>query len=97
MLKIKKVWEEYKVPIIIVGGICATVVGYKTYGLWEVKETFMMGDKRAETKELKLSKKDSIKIASQLCYSNKVIFLIQNAKTTEEVYRIMLMARRGEI
>lgn len=32
MLKIKKVWEEYKVPIIIVGGICATVVGYKTYG-----------------------------------------------------------------
>jgi hypothetical protein len=32
MLKIKKVWEEYKVPIIIVGGICATVVGYKYYG-----------------------------------------------------------------
>lgn len=32
MLKIKKVWEEYKVPIIIVGGICATVVGYKSYG-----------------------------------------------------------------
>ena len=56
-----------------------------------------MGDKRAEMNELKLCKKDSIKIASQLCYSNKVIFLIQNAKTTEEVYRIMLMARRGEI
>ncbi len=32
MLKIKKVWEEYKVPITIVGGICATVVGYKSYG-----------------------------------------------------------------
>lgn len=32
MLKVKKVWEEYKVPIIIVGGICATVVGYKSYG-----------------------------------------------------------------
>ena len=32
MLKIKKVWEEYKVPIIIVGGICATVIGYKSYG-----------------------------------------------------------------
>jgi hypothetical protein len=32
MLKIKKVWEEYKVPITIVGGICATVVGYKYYG-----------------------------------------------------------------
>jgi hypothetical protein len=32
MLKIKKVWEEYKVPIIIVGGICITVVGYKSYG-----------------------------------------------------------------
>lgn len=56
-----------------------------------------MGDKRAKIKELKLCKKDSIKIASQLCYSNKVIFQIQNAKTIEEVYRIMLMARRGEI
>lgn len=32
MLKIKKIWEEYKVPITIVGGICATVVGYKYYG-----------------------------------------------------------------
>lgn len=32
MLKIKKVWEEYKVPIIIVGGVCATVIGYKSYG-----------------------------------------------------------------
>jgi hypothetical protein len=32
MLKVKKVWEEYKVPILIVGGICATVVGYKYYG-----------------------------------------------------------------
>lgn len=32
MLKIKKVWEEYKVPIIIVGGICITVVGFKSYG-----------------------------------------------------------------
>ena len=31
MLKIKKVWKEYKLPIIIVGGICATVVGYKPY------------------------------------------------------------------
>lgn len=32
MLKIKKVWEEYKVPITIVGGVCATVIGYKYYG-----------------------------------------------------------------
>ncbi len=56
-----------------------------------------MGDKKVEMNELKLCKKDSIKIASQLCYSNKVIFRIQNAKTIEEVYRIMLMARRGEI
>jgi len=56
-----------------------------------------MGDKRTEMNELKLCKKDNIKIASQLCYSNKVIFRIHNAKTTEEVYRIMLMARRGEI
>lgn len=32
MLKIKKVWEEYKVPITIVGGICITVVGFKSYG-----------------------------------------------------------------
>lgn len=32
MLKIKKIWEEYKVPITIVGGICATVIGYKYYG-----------------------------------------------------------------
>jgi hypothetical protein len=32
MLKIKKVWEEYKVPIIIVGGVCATAIGYKSYG-----------------------------------------------------------------
>lgn len=31
MLKIKKVWEEYKVPIIIVGGICITVFGYESY------------------------------------------------------------------
>lgn len=31
MLKIKKVWEEYKVPIIIVGGVCATIIGYKSY------------------------------------------------------------------
>lgn len=31
MLKIKKVWEEYKVPITIVGGICITVVGFKSY------------------------------------------------------------------
>ena len=46
---------------------------------------------------IRFIKKDSIKIASQLCYSNKVIFRIQNAKTIEEVYRIMLMARRGEI
>lgn len=28
MLKMKKVWEEYKVPIIIVGG------GYMCYGCW---------------------------------------------------------------
>lgn len=32
MLKIKKVWEEYKVPITIVGGVCATVIWYKYYG-----------------------------------------------------------------
>lgn len=32
MLKIKKIWEEYKVPITIVGGVCATVIGYKYYG-----------------------------------------------------------------
>lgn len=32
MLKIKKVWEEYKVPITIVGGVCATIIGYKYYG-----------------------------------------------------------------
>lgn len=56
-----------------------------------------MGDKKAEMKELKLCKKDSIKIASQLCYSYEVISRIRNAETTEEVYRIMLMARRGEI
>lgn len=56
-----------------------------------------MGDKRSEINELKLCKKDSIKIASQLCYSDEVIFQIKRAKTTEEVYRIMLMARRGEI
>ena len=56
-----------------------------------------MGDKKTKIKELKLCKKDSIKIASQLCYSNRVIFRIKNAETTEEVYRIMLMARRGEI
>lgn len=56
-----------------------------------------MGDKKAKIKELKLCKKDSIKIASQLCYSNRVIFRIMNAETTGEVYRIMLMARRGEI
>lgn len=56
-----------------------------------------MGYKRAETKELKLCKKDSIKIASQLYYSSEVIFRIKRAKTTEELYRIMLMARRGEI
>jgi len=56
-----------------------------------------MGDKRAKIKELKLCKKDSIKIASQLCYSDEVIFRIKRAETIEEVYRIMLMARRGEI
>jgi hypothetical protein len=56
-----------------------------------------MGDKRAKIKELNLCKKDSVKIASQLCYSYEVISRIKNAETTEEVYRIMLMARRGEI
>ena len=56
-----------------------------------------MGDKKTKIKELKLCKEDSIKIASQLCYSSRVIFRIKRAKTTEEVYRIMLMARRGEI
>ena len=43
MLKIKKVWEEYKVPIIIVGGICVTVVGYKTYG--KLKALRLLNDK----------------------------------------------------
>ena len=56
-----------------------------------------MWDKRAIIKELKLCKGDSIKIASQLCYPNRVIFRIKNAETTEEVYRIMLLARKGEI
>lgn len=56
-----------------------------------------MGDKRSEMNELKLCKKDSIEIASQLFYSYEVISRIHNAETIEEVYRIMLMARRGEI
>ena len=48
MLKIKKVWEEYKVPIIIVGGIYATVVGYKTYG--KLNKTILT-DKGVEFKD----------------------------------------------
>lgn len=56
-----------------------------------------MEDKKAKIKELKLCKKDSIKIASQLCYSYAVILRIKRAETTEEVDRIMRMARRGEI
>lgn len=48
MLKIKKVWEEYKVPIIIVGGICVTVVGYKTYG--KLNKTILT-DKGVEFKD----------------------------------------------
>lgn len=48
MLKIKKVWEEYKIPIIIVGGICVMVVGYKTYG--KLNKTILT-DKGVEFKD----------------------------------------------
>jgi hypothetical protein len=59
MLKIKKVWEEYKVPIIIVGGICATVVGYKTYG--KLNKTILT-DKGVEFKDALVTILDGRKI-----------------------------------
>lgn len=59
MLKIKKVWEEYKVPIIIVGGICATVVGYKTYGKLN---KIILTDKGVEFKDALVTILDGRKI-----------------------------------
>ena len=49
-----------------------------------------------ETTDLKTCKRDTVKTAKQLLYSQKVIDEIRQAKTIPEIYRIMHMARKGE-
>lgn len=43
----------------------------------------------------KFDKKDHIKIARQLCYGEKVIQMIEEAETVEEIEKILHDARLG--
>lgn len=56
-----------------------------------------MDDFRNRMKDLKTFKRETIRIANQLLYSNEVIKKIHKAKSTEEVYRIMNTARKEEL
>lgn len=47
--------------------------------------------------DLKTCKKETIKIARELLYSQEIIYKIRNAKTTAEIYRIMHTARKEEL
>jgi hypothetical protein len=46
---------------------------------------------------LNLIKKHALKIAKDLCYSEKVKEKIRNAKSENEIDRIFTSARKGEI
>lgn len=56
-----------------------------------------MDDFRNRMKDLKTCKRETIRIANQLLYSDEVIKKIHKAKSTEEVYRIMNTARKEEL
>lgn len=38
-------------------------------------------------------KKESLKIARQLCFDNEIIFLLENAKENREIYHLMIQGR----
>lgn len=46
---------------------------------------------------LEKEKKDAIKTAKELCYSSNVIFMLEQAKSSAELSRIMKDARIGKL
>lgn len=47
--------------------------------------------------ELAITRKESMQIASELCYSDKVISMIKQANSVNEINNIMADARKGNI